>query len=184
MKFKKKIFYHREFFGGVFYLHGARSGYKNFEIAWKGQSTVIFSKRRKISTIWTDPCVIRSSLRFVSERTESASAKHVRGPKRSGTQGVGPRRRRHAPTPKQSKTRRPGWFFRLFFTQSLNLYKEKLWDLLMPRDTLPPSPSIILSPWAQMEERWTSVGGGVVVSLGCVAESSKIFFYCYQLIGF
>ena len=32
-------------------------GYKHWIIALEGQSTVIFSKRRKISSIWTDPCV-------------------------------------------------------------------------------------------------------------------------------
>ena len=35
----------------------ALAGYKHLIIALEGQSTVIFSKRRKISSIWTDPCV-------------------------------------------------------------------------------------------------------------------------------
>ena len=47
----------------LFSVNRALAGYKHIEIAWKGQSTVIFSKRRKISTIWTDPCVIRPSRR-------------------------------------------------------------------------------------------------------------------------
>ena len=50
----------------LFSVNRALAGYKHIEIAWKGQSTVIFSKRRKISTIWTDPCVIRLSLRRFS----------------------------------------------------------------------------------------------------------------------
>ena len=53
-KKKKKLSSSRFFF--FFSLMSALAGYKHLKVAFQGQSTVIFSKRRKISSIWTDPC--------------------------------------------------------------------------------------------------------------------------------
>ena len=40
----------------LFVPMSALAGYKHLKVALNGQSTVIFSKRRKISSIWTDHC--------------------------------------------------------------------------------------------------------------------------------
>ena len=48
-----KVDFENQFF---FFSMSALAGYKHLKVAFQGQSTVIFSKRRKISSIWTDPC--------------------------------------------------------------------------------------------------------------------------------
>ena len=60
-------------FLGSTLFKGALAGYKHAVIAYYGQSTVIFSKRRKISSIWTDQCVTHTTIAKIDGLIDNAS---------------------------------------------------------------------------------------------------------------
>ena len=86
------------FFLFIFFM-SALAGYKHLKVALNGQSTVIFSKRRKISSIWTDPCVTRFRLVVAQRLNPSPSrlhrwardrqASHQEYPRRTGPASYG-----------------------------------------------------------------------------------------------
>ena len=157
------------FFSLLLSRDGAPAGCKDAEIAWKGQSTVIFSKRRKISTIWTDPCVIRvcqrrgaGLTRFVTKQVAMGAVEGRRPQRTCGRQCV------QAARPAVPQPAGQGRPLGLFF-QTTPTYLWQILSLLLEffekRPLVAPSPRQVPLPdifSVRKEERWGEKGFVVI----------------------